>query len=304
MATAPSNFFNGPNTRLVSLSAAPGPQDSASELDTLELHLGPVGWFAYAGINEFIRDRRSNFSDREIYRWIGADALRDELSVEYSRVPNILDTATTLITTDGMVAYQQRTRTGVDARPANLTSSVAENINRYKDDTPPGNHLELLRHSRRQGMIIPSEDAYQSVGVPHPFATVRRGISDELAPSVLEGIENGPFPKIQCTGISYDLDSLHPDVLFVACVPQTSVELAHAARGGFGERGSEWREGRLKFMPADFRHDKTARVLMGVKAWNPGGHASVVRAIELLRAVRREHSCDHVDAMRFIGTAE
>lgn len=299
------NFFNGPNTRLITYDASPAPGDAAMELDTLTLHLGPVGWYDYASINEYLRDRRDNFNERDIADWIDLSALRNELDVQRSRVPNIFDTATTIVTLDEKVAYQERMYSGVDTRPRNFTSSVAENINRLKDDTDGANHLLL----RNFGDVAPTsnslrENSYQPLGVPHPFAAVRRGIKDELAPPVLEVIESGPFPAIQCTGLCYDLDSLHPGALFLACIPLTSVELAAIIRGSLGERGKEWREGRLKFLSADFRNSVTSRMLSGPKSWNPGGHASVVRAIELIWAVRREHSCGHRDAMRIIGTAE
>jgi hypothetical protein len=306
-ALATNNFFNGPNTRLITYSASPAPADAAMELDTLTLHLGPVGWFDYAGINEYLRDRRDNFSERDIADWIDLATLRNDFDVQRSRVPNILGTATTIVTLDEKIAYQERMHSGVDARPRNLTSSVAENINRLKDDTDETDHLLLrnLGDVALAGQML-RENSYQPRGVPHPFAAVRRGIGDELAPHVLDVIEEGPFPAIQCTGLSYDLDSLHPDALFIACIPLTSVELAAIVRGIWGERGKEWREGRLKFMPADFRDSTTARILSGPKprSWNPGGHASVVRAIELLGAVRRENSCGHRNAMRIIGTAE
>jgi hypothetical protein len=303
-ALTANNFFNGPNARLLTYTVTPAPAHAATEIDTLTVHLGPVGWFHYAGINEYLRDRRDNFHDQDVARWIDLPALRDDFDVKRSLVPNILDTCTTIITLDERVAFQERMFSGVDARPRNLTSSVAENINRFKDDADGTNHRLLHAKNYVTSGRNLQGNSYQPEGVPHPFAAVRRGITDELAPAVLDVIEEGPFPEIQCTGLSYDLDSLHPDALFVACFPGSSMELIEIVRGNEGERGKEWREGRLRFMSADFRKSDATRILSGPRAWNPGGHASVVRAIELLSAVRRERSCGHPEAMRAIGTTE
>jgi len=95
---------------------------------------------------------------------------------------------------------------------------------------------------------------------------------------------------------------LNPDLLFVAFVPLASSELLPLIRGEHGERGKEFREGNIRFTPADFKDRSTSALLGDARQWNPGGQASAVRTIELLRAVRREHRCSHREAMAIIGS--
>ena len=52
----------------------------------------------------------------------------------------------------------------------------------------------------------------------------------------------------------------------------------------------------------DFKDRSTSALLGDARQWNPGGQASAVRTIELLRAVRREHRCSHREAMAIIGS--
>ena len=297
--TTKAKFFNGPNTRLLSLRASPAPTDAAREADTLHLSLGPVGWFDYAGVSEYIRDRRKEFDDRQIEDWIGIETLLTKMDVRDSRLPNILDTCTALITQDGQVAYQRRNAT-VSARPLWLTSAVAENINRLLDDASPADPRRLMRPALRPRDPRLRENRYKPRRVPHPFAAVRRGIAEELGPAILDAIDAGPFPHIKLTGISFDLDSLQPDALFIACIAMTADELRGLVRGEQGGRGKDWDEGRILTMPARFSDPETARVLSS-REFVPAGHAATVRAIELLAAIRSARRCSHSAAMAWIG---
>lgn len=290
-------FFNGPNARLLRWRANPkGQADLATEQNTLELELGPVGWYDFVGLNEALRETVPDADIESVYSYyIGLEKLIKDGDVSSVKLSNILDTATTILSCDGYAAYQERGQR-VASVPGLLTSAVAENINRYLDDTVPSDSTKLINidhFSEEKGFSL--DENYRPQGVPHPFAAVRRGIIEELSPDILSHMR----PKsIKLTGLSFDLEALHPNILFTACVDLSKNEILDACSKN---PGKDWQEGKIHFVRADFGDKETLTVLE--QKWVPAGKASFVRAITLLNALQRKMQKDFKAVFELIATS-
>ena len=268
-------FFNGPNTRLLWWRANPpdGP-GSAAETDVLHLHLGPVGWYDFEGLNGALRDslRPEVLAPYEYY--VGISALVQDRDVRHSRLSNIMSNATTILTADRRIGYQAR-GVSVSSVAGKLTSAVAENTNRYLDDADPTDS-RLLRNI--SAAPTDADDMYRPSGVPHPFAAVRRGIAEELSPRLREYL----CPEsIKLTGISFDLEELHPDLLFLVTINLTAKEIEQICREF---PGKDWHEGDTAFVEPDYNKPELQAVL-AQPSWVGSGKASLVRAIDVLNDI-------------------
>jgi hypothetical protein len=132
--------------------------------------------------------------------------------------------------------------------------------------------------------------------VPHPFAAVRRGIREELSPLLDQVITRS---DVRLTGLSFDLRSLQPDALFVVTLDRTASEVLDDCKR---QPGRDFYEGDLHLMTADFEATAALQPLQG-DSWNPGGQASLVRALELVRIFRRRHQLDYASAFRLLRAA-
>ena len=272
-------FFDGPNTRLVKWKASPATgARSALEEKEVYLTLGPVGWFDYEGLNGKFRELVGPNPLLEVYEYYtGLSRILSHQDLSKCRLSNIVGTATTLITTDGFVAYARRGERVV--RAGLRTSAVAENLNRYLDDADMDNPLSLFNPPTLElNTALRADSTYQPKGVPHPIAAVRRGLSEELSPEILRRVGNR-LPLL--TGICFDLVSAHPDLLFIYALPMTAAEIVDLCRK---QPGKDYFEGRLNLLRADDQDTKTARTLQ-CSDWIPSGIASVLRALELLQAL-------------------
>lgn len=275
-------FFDGPNTRLLGWSANPidGP-GVAREREVVRLKLAPIGWYDYTGLNDALRVKKSTGILPLYQYYAGLDHVVRDGSVSQSKLSNILDTATTILTKDGFAVYQVRGN-AVSAAAERLTSTVAENINRWMDDSDPLNFESLKNPEWAQSRDEQPDNTYAPVGVPHPFAAVRRGLLSEVSPRLERFLRPG---SIRLTGLSFDLEVMHPDALFVAFIDATRSEI-EAAR--HEEPGDEHREGLIKFIPASFDDDETLEVMKSDR-WVGAGLASLIRAIQVVDAARREN---------------
>ena len=131
----------------------------------------------------------------------------------------------------------------VAAAPNKLSSSVSENINRFKDDMC-GRSLVNPDYDDRPVRKVSA--SYEPKGVPDPFRTATRGIIEELSRTLLKHIR----PRaIKLTGLCYNLEGYHPDLLFIAAVDLPKEQVAKLC----AERpGKDFREGELRFTPATF----------------------------------------------------
>lgn len=285
-------FFNGPNTRLLSWRMSPSDGHQVGREDNvLHLRLGPVGWYDFEGLNGAFRAHPHDERPEHLYDYyVGLSSLVSDGSVQHSKLSNILDNAITIVTMDGYVGFQRRSGR-VSLRGGALTSTVAENTNRYLDDTPPDDPQRPYRRGDRAGSA-PSD--YTPRGVPHPVAAALRGIASEISPEVQARVNPS---NLYVTGISFDLEGLHPTLLFAAFVDLSHVDVISARRR---RPGPEHIEGSLGFVPADLEHPDT-RALLREPNWIPSGQASLIRAIEVVRALageRRSHPLRVISQLR------
>lgn len=265
-------FFNGPCVRLWDHSVSV--VDPAKENKRLELLLGPLGYHDYA-VARYISDEALlddgtyNLSD-----FLDLEGLVTSLKVTRNNLSNIVDTATTLITSDGMLIYTQRSRS-VQAREMWFTSAIAETIHAEKDKVV---------------------DITTQLETFSPFRTVMRGIEEELSPRLRELIEGQADDSLLCLGMSFDLEGFHPDLLFLVLLSITYEEVQRIC---LERPGKDFFEG--KMMACDISKDKAWIVkILQSGQWTPGGAASVVRSIEFLDSVG--NAVNEADVVRLVAS--
>ena len=274
-------LFNGPNTRLLEWRANPiTSSDIATERRTLDLVLGPVGWFDYEGLNEAFREQTARGDVLEAcLRYVGLEAVVENGSVSTCQLSNIVDTGSILLTRDGFFGYQKRGER-VSAVPHSFTTGVAENINRHLDDADPNDSKKLFNPN--PDGPLPDEacsNDYIPRGVPHPFAAVRRGLGEEVSRLLFPSV--GPN-AIKLMSVSFDLDVVHPNLLFLIAVDSTVEEVLRVARA---QPGRDYFEGHLRFVRADAAAF-AANADIAAGKWVPAGKAALFRALELVEALR------------------
>jgi hypothetical protein len=174
------------------------------------------------------------------------------------RFTNICDTMTVLLTTDGFVLFTQRGLT-VSVTPG-MYSAISENIHPEKD------------------WSLTDRDCNDS-----PFSAVRRGIEEEVSPELAKQI----MPEAMLLlGLDFNLDFLHPDMLFAVAVPFTVDKVLSIAREF---RGKDYFEGHL--VPVLAKRDAPALdAFLSSDKWDLGGKACLVRAIQFIDAVEKKTS--------------
>jgi hypothetical protein len=281
-------FFDGPNTRLMQWRLSPREDPLVGrEENVLKVDLGPVGWHDFEGLNGAFRARAKIEGLETLYEYyVGISSILRDGSVAESRLSNILDNAVTLVTSDGFVGYQIRSAR-VSLGEGSLTSSVAENTNRFLDDAEAD--APLMLHNLKEGADGLSGD-YRPRGVPHPVAAVLRGFSSEVSPEI------GPYiglNNLYVTGLSFDLEGLHPTLLFSAFTRLSHTEVLDMRRRS---PGSEHIEGMIYFVPASFEHEET-REILSRDGWIPSGQASLIRALEVIRGRSREFDAPSLEVI-------
>lgn len=247
-------FFNGPNTRLDGWNEETDPM---TERVDLVLHFGPMPWYDFRAIQWLIRD----MSETEIARFVDLSDVENNRSIQRNRLPNILDTATTLLCKDGFLVYSKRS-SKLATVPSIFTSAVAENISQELDNS--------------LGPTAPD-------ALPAPFKTVLRGISEEISP-YLEWVVPSLANRIICTGLSFGTRQYHPSMLFLVALPLTWHELIAICRR---YPGRDWSEGTLHAVSLARSEEETLHELTD-KEWTGGGGASVCRALEIVKFSRRD----------------
>jgi hypothetical protein len=143
---------------------------------------------------------------------------------------------------------------------------------------------ETARTAMPQQDVDASAD-YRPRGVPHPIAAVLRGIGSEVSPRLLDVIR----PTDICvTGIAFDLDFLHPNLLVAVLVDLRHDQILELRRL---HPGPEYLEGELYFASADLTNSDT-RSIVADRNWVPGGQASLLRTLELFDAISRDRLAD------------
>jgi TIR domain len=248
-------LFNGPHTRLIDYRI--GDVDAETEQKHLTLILGPLLWFDYCTVRWFTDAYASENASDKLGKYIDLEEIAHHGIIRNSKLHNILDTVTTIVTSDGFITYSRRSRRVAVAQGL-LTSTVAENI-----------HQTLDRSLQK---VAPGE-------LPAPFRTVIRGIEEELSPSIGRWVAENT-DCLYCLGLSFDLSRFHPDILFLVAVPHTIAELEDACRQ---EPGKDFIEGHM--IAVSIEQDPVALVgALGDDQWTGGGKASVLRSLEFLHA--------------------
>jgi hypothetical protein len=277
-------FFNGPNVRLMRWHHN---QTSPTEADTLELWLGAAGWFDLEGTNNFFREEGLQ---QDAYRtYVDISKIQSGNFEEGCRLSNVIGNAVTIFTADGKVGFQRRSYRA-SAVPGWLTSTVAENVNRYKDDTRAP---DVLINTSNVSSAQAKDPAYEPSGIPHPLSAVRRGLSYEVSPQILKFITGA----IRVTGLAFGLDALAPDLLWLVLLDITEQEFLKIRRD---RPGREVDEGTIEFVAPSFNDAATHELLMR-SDWVAAGKASLVRAIQLIE--ESSPNGDPLEAFRALANA-
>jgi hypothetical protein len=247
-------FYDGPHTRLIDFRATPVEE---TEQKHLELKLGPIGWYDYAVVNWEVGKMLGRRTINEVLSYVDLNEIAISGIIRNVKLSNILDTAITLVTSEGLAAYSQRSGR-VFGGKYEYTSCVAENIHQVKDRSLESQVADEL---------------------PAPFRTVLRGIREELSPSLGEFIQSR---SIFLLGLSFDLQAFHPDLLYMVMLPLSFEDVIEMCRQN---PGKDFIEGQIKAVPAVKSSDHL-NLLLSESNWTPGGKASLIRAIEFLDAVQ------------------
>jgi hypothetical protein len=277
-------FFDGPNTRLVHFDK-PWPrkeEETHEEKKRVGFTLGPVSWGEYIGLNAWANEHLSNDAPEEdLLHYLGESLFKDH-NLDGCRLSNICGTVTIAVTRDGYLAFALRKEVG--RAQGHYTSAVAENMNRYLDDADPQDSTKLVNPwmspEKRVAATKQAGRDYQCKSCPHPFATVRRGIEEELSPSLLEHLSHS---AVKLTGLVFEFNHYQPDMLFVACVDLSREKVEQYCAE---QKGIDYREKDLYFVKPDFTNPDT-KAALGFEKWIPSGKASLVRAIQIVNAIKR-----------------
>jgi hypothetical protein len=229
--------------------------DPDYETTKLRLELGPIGWYDFSTVLEQMK----GMSLSDISQYIDLTDVLSTRRINSTRLPNILDTATTLITSDGKFVFSKRSKT-VTQLQGYFTTAVAENILFAVD----------VAHS--------AESRSSAV-----FNAVLRGIREELSPNILD-IMRARGTKVRMLGISYDLLGHQAGTNFLVVLPLTWDQLIAAVHEN---PGKTWFEGRIYGL-------SLASELQEINAiccrpdWTGGGHAGVMRALEFIETMLRD----------------
>jgi hypothetical protein len=248
-------FFDGPNTRLIDYHATPVDK---TEQKHVYLHFGPIGWHDYSVCRWALDHAIKNRTIDEIDEYVDLDEIANAQIIRNNMLPNILCTATTLITADRFVLYSRR-GSRVSAIPGRLTSCIAENIHQVLDCSLEGKVENEL---------------------PSPFRTVLRGIAEEASPKIAQILHRRPT-LLFLLGLDFELLSFQPDLLFVVFIPFGHKELLETCRQ---YPGKDFIEGRIQAVPISPDPEGLEKLLSDPN-WIPSGKASVIRALEFLDSV-------------------
>jgi hypothetical protein len=292
-------FFNGPNVRVIYWKASPpvsGPE-ATFERDVLELHLAPVGWFDFESTNGLIASRLNPDRPETYAPWVDLQAMTHNYFLSHSKLSNMLCNTITIFTPDGQVGYGIR-RERQATVPRMFSCAVAENVNRFFDETDSKDYKRLINSVSHSMKLSdgPGNDYNPKTGVPHPAAAVRRGINEESSPDMAKHILD---LGLKITGLDFGLDVFHPFLLWIALVDLTADEFMHECAVN---PGKDSHEAEIKFVPADV-DDAETKALLAREDWVPGGKASFVRALQLIDTIKGDKALSPVKAFDILAEA-
>ncbi|HEX4962926.1 MAG TPA: hypothetical protein VF173_18965 [Thermoanaerobaculia bacterium] len=160
--------------------------------------------------------------------------------------------------------------------------------------------MPFVRVNRIETDELPEEakqEGYTPRGIPHPFASVERGIGEEISRDLLKYIRPN---AIKLLGLGFDLHSFHPDAFFLAALDLKAEEVLRLAR----ERpGKDYREGKLRFVECragalEVQED------WATGKWVPAGKAALFRAFEVVNELRETRSVSFAEAFEILAEEE
>lgn len=247
-------FFNGTNTRIIRFHATP---IDDTEKKKLTLTLGPVKWYDFTVATEFIEKMLRNRDMESIGRYVDVGKLSTTGNFMYSKLSNIIVTASTILTKDGKLLYTLRSER-VSSDISRFTSAIAENIR------PEYDGLMFINNNNDTPI----------------FNAVIRGVKEELSPEIENriGIRN-----IKLLGITFDLDLFHPDFLLIIFIPLTYAQIMEACKR---KPGKDFIEGQLRYLDFIDRYAMANVEIFEHSRWVQGGMASLFRSIEFLESIK------------------
>ncbi|MGL4501807.1 MAG: hypothetical protein ACRCU2_22245, partial [Planktothrix sp.] len=205
-------LYDGPHTRLVGFRVE---LREKTERKHLEMELGPVNWYDYSVCRWAVTENSIDPND-----YIDLDEVAELYDIRSNQFPNILCTATTIITKDGFALYSQRS-SKVSDKSQTLTSCIAENIHQDFDFSSEKDCIAEL---------------------PVPFRTVIRGVEEEISPGIADYLKNNNH-AIFLLGLDFNIELFHPNLLFMIALPLDCEEVYEQCRQ---RPGRDFLEGQLK----------------------------------------------------------
>jgi hypothetical protein len=266
-------LFDGPAVRMLGYRVLV--PDVHTEDKALQLTIAPLTYFDYAIVRRISDAAMEDDGADRIDQFVNIDSIASGANLSASSLSNIVDTATTVVTSDGYLLFGQR-GSQVGDRGGWHTCAVAEGIQSSKD-----------------GIDFATEASNgELIGLP--FRTVARGVAEELSPKLADILSSlGWALHLRLLGLSYDLEGFHPDLLFLLVVPLTQTEVRKICRESPGPDGPL--EGALQSTFIGEGPFDIVRSLATTR-WTPGGAASVIRCLEYLDAIAREQGLDSLQA--------
>ena len=286
-------FFNGPNTRLRRITQENTHQSSnGREQKGVVLELGPVSWFEYTILNEYLdyeieingkqstiresfADQKTLFDHKTDLRWCG--------------LSSILTLVLTPITKDGYALIQHRALHGVSCDIGKITT-INENIHRFLDEASPDNLYEGV-NTAGKGHGVDADYRPAGNGVPSPYLTALRGIQEEVSTKLYEIVKQRPS-AIKFLDIVFDItEYFQPALVGVVELEQTRAEVEHLVNAYPGIDHSEHRA--IDYICIDYNAEawkKTAPLFgqQSLHRWWNASLAGVVAACEYYNKVAKK----------------
>jgi hypothetical protein len=277
-----TQYFNGPNTRLIRFTEEGTRQDAAGhEQKVLTLQLGPVSWFEYTILNTFLDYR---LDDGQTIREVFADPeklFQNDRDLSWCKLSNILGIALTPITNDGFGLVQKRNPRGVSAEGGKLTSGLAENIHRYLDEANPKDPTERLNELGLPAQT-PVDERYAPQGVPSPILCAQRCLWEELSEDLGYSL---PITAYRFLLVGFELAKFHPVLMGVVELDMSREEVERTREKSPGRDHSEFLD--IVYLPLDSWSSETINAISLQEHWVPAGLAAFMAAVNYFES-RRE----------------
>jgi transcriptional regulator with XRE-family HTH domain len=279
-----AQYWDGPHTRLVQIGEESSRQKGTGyEERGVVLHVGPVSWFEYTKLNNFL-DERGLFGDEPELTIRGCLADTNMLysnpkDWSWCALSNIMCTSLTPITSDGFGIVQRRSAS-CSVGALRLISGVSENIHRWLDEAPAHNLWHrvnpLVPRSKLEDLGVDRNYSPAPGNVPSPYLAAQRGFAEELA--WIRQMMEGSRERFKFLALAADLEFFHPVLVGVVELPYTRAETAKLINK---HRGKDHSEGLgCQFMALKTDDEDTIKIVKDPGDWVLCGLASLIMAVK------------------------